>query len=89
MSFLRRFAGAVGLALALLVAAQLEAQAPAVALAAPPKLDALAPAVALPAPPKLGAKSHYLVDFTTGKVLSASGADAELPPASLTKLMTA
>ncbi len=74
MSCLRTFARAVCLGLTLLVAAQLEAQAPAVALAAPPKL---------------GAKSHYLVDFTTDKVLSASAADAELPPASLTKLMTA
>jgi D-alanyl-D-alanine carboxypeptidase (penicillin-binding protein 5/6) len=74
MSCLRTFARAVCVGLTLLVAAQLEAQAPAVALAAPPKL---------------GAKSHYLVDFTTDKVLSASAADTELPPASLTKLMTA
>ena len=88
MSFLRTFAGAVCLGPALLVAAQLEGQAPAVGLAAP-KLEAQAPAVAQPAPPKLGAKSHYLVDFTTAKVLSASAAEAELPPASLTKLMTA
>jgi D-alanyl-D-alanine carboxypeptidase (penicillin-binding protein 5/6) len=41
------------------------------------------------APPKLNFKSHYLVDFTTDEVLSASGADVQLPPASLTKLMTA
>jgi D-alanyl-D-alanine carboxypeptidase (penicillin-binding protein 5/6) len=41
------------------------------------------------APPKLNFKSHYLVDFTTDEVLSASGADVPLPPASLTKLMTA
>jgi D-alanyl-D-alanine carboxypeptidase (penicillin-binding protein 5/6) len=40
-------------------------------------------------PPRLGFKSHYLVDFTTDKVLAASGADVQLPPASLTKLMTA
>jgi D-alanyl-D-alanine carboxypeptidase (penicillin-binding protein 5/6) len=44
---------------------------------------------AAPSPPKLGFKSHYLVDFTTDRVLSASGADVPLPPASLTKLMTA
>jgi D-alanyl-D-alanine carboxypeptidase (penicillin-binding protein 5/6) len=41
------------------------------------------------APPNLNFKSHYLVDFTTDEVLSASGADVPLPPASLTKLMTA
>jgi D-alanyl-D-alanine carboxypeptidase (penicillin-binding protein 5/6) len=41
------------------------------------------------APPQLNFKSHYLVDFTTDEVLSASGADVPLPPASLTKLMTA
>jgi D-alanyl-D-alanine carboxypeptidase (penicillin-binding protein 5/6) len=41
------------------------------------------------APPQLNFKSHYLVDFTTDEVLSASSADVPLPPASLTKLMTA
>jgi serine-type D-Ala-D-Ala carboxypeptidase (penicillin-binding protein 5/6) len=50
---------------------------------------ASAAASARPAPPKLGVKSHYLVDFTTDRVLSANGPDVELPPASLTKLMTA
>ena len=44
---------------------------------------------ASPAPPKVSFKSHYLIDFTTSKVLAASGADAQLAPASLTKLMTA
>jgi D-alanyl-D-alanine carboxypeptidase (penicillin-binding protein 5/6) len=73
MSFLRRFVRDVGLAFALLVAARLAAQEPAPA----------------PSPPKVDAKSHYLVDFTTGKVLSANDANAQLPPASLTKLMTA
>jgi D-alanyl-D-alanine carboxypeptidase (penicillin-binding protein 5/6) len=67
----------VCLTFALLAAAQLEAQ------------ELVTVSTALAAPPKLGAKSHYLVDFTTDKVLSASAADTELPPASLTKLMTA
>jgi D-alanyl-D-alanine carboxypeptidase (penicillin-binding protein 5/6) len=44
---------------------------------------------AVAAPPKVNFKSHYLVDFTTDEVLSSSGADVPLPPASLTKLMTA
>jgi D-alanyl-D-alanine carboxypeptidase (penicillin-binding protein 5/6) len=73
MSFLKRFARDVVLAFALLVAARLAAEEPAAA----------------PTPPKVVAKSHYLVDFTTGRVLSANDADAQLPPASLTKLMTA
>ena len=46
-------------------------------------------AAVLPAPPKVVFKSHYLVDFTTDRVLAADAADAQLPPASLTKLMTA
>ena len=46
--------------------------------------------VATPAaPPKLSFESHYLVDFATDKVLAANAADVQLPPASLTKLMTA
>jgi D-alanyl-D-alanine carboxypeptidase (penicillin-binding protein 5/6) len=44
---------------------------------------------AAPAAPKLGFKSHYLIDFTTDKVLASSAADVQLEPASLTKLMTA
>jgi D-alanyl-D-alanine carboxypeptidase (penicillin-binding protein 5/6) len=40
-------------------------------------------------PPKLAFKSHYLVDFATDRVLAANAADVPLPPASLTKLMTA
>jgi D-alanyl-D-alanine carboxypeptidase (penicillin-binding protein 5/6) len=39
--------------------------------------------------PKLGFKSHYLVDFATGQVLAAQAPDEPVPPASLTKLMTA
>ena len=73
MSLLRTFARDVCLALLLLIAARVAAQEP----------------VALPAPPKLNFKSHYLVEFTTERVLSSSGADEQLPPASLTKLMTA
>lgn len=42
-----------------------------------------------PQPPKLAFKSHYLVDFNTSRVLAARAADVQLPPASLTKLMTA
>ncbi|MFT7286403.1 MAG: D-alanyl-D-alanine carboxypeptidase (penicillin-binding protein 5/6) [Halieaceae bacterium] len=43
----------------------------------------------LPAPPQVAAKAFLLVDATTGKVLAEANADEQLPPASLTKLMTA
>jgi D-alanyl-D-alanine carboxypeptidase (penicillin-binding protein 5/6) len=79
----------VCLGLVLVAAAQLAAQE-AVVMPAAVAPAVVAPAVVAPAvPPRLGFKSHYLVDFTTDEVLSASGADTELPPASLTKLMTA
>ncbi|HVJ30665.1 MAG TPA: D-alanyl-D-alanine carboxypeptidase family protein [Gammaproteobacteria bacterium] len=74
MSFLRTFARDVCLAFALVVAAQLAAEEPAIA------------PVALP---KVTSKSYHLIDFSTGKVLSANAADEQLAPASLTKLMTA
>ena len=74
MRFVRTFARDVCLAFALLIAAQLAAEEPAVA------------PIALP---KVTAKSHYLVDFSTDRVLSANAADEQLAPASLTKLMTA
>src|SRR5262249_33836293 len=40
-------------------------------------------------PPRVAATEHYLVDFASNKVLSESDADEPVPPASLTKLMTA
>ena len=46
-------------------------------------------AAAPPSPPRLGFKSHYLVDVATDRVLAVSAPDIALPPASLTKLMTA
>lgn len=42
----------------------------------------------LPAPPQLAASSYLLLDATTGKVIVEQGADQQLPPASLTKIMT-
>lgn len=42
-----------------------------------------------PDPPRLAAKSHYLIDYASGTVLSQDSADERLEPASLTKLMTA
>lgn len=47
-----------------------------------------APAV-IPAMPELAAKSYVLMDASTGQILVEHNADERLPPASLTKLMTA
>jgi D-alanyl-D-alanine carboxypeptidase (penicillin-binding protein 5/6) len=46
-------------------------------------------AVALEAAPKIPAQAWLLVDYTTGDILAAHNAERRLPPASLTKLMTA
>ena len=40
-------------------------------------------------PPKVTFKSHYLIDFATNTPLVSNDPDLQLPPASLTKLMTA
>ena len=42
----------------------------------------------IPAAPELAAKSWILIDANTGKVLTEYNSDMQLPPASLTKLMT-
>jgi D-alanyl-D-alanine carboxypeptidase (penicillin-binding protein 5/6) len=46
-------------------------------------------ATAIPAPPQLAAKSYVLMDAASGQVLLENNGDERLPPASLTKLMTA
>ena len=43
----------------------------------------------IPSPPQLAAKSYVLMDAASGKVLVENAGDERLPPASLTKLMTA
>ena len=43
----------------------------------------------VPAPPTINADSYIVVDFDTGEVLVEHNPDLKLPPASLTKLMTA
>jgi serine-type D-Ala-D-Ala carboxypeptidase (penicillin-binding protein 5/6) len=48
-----------------------------------------ATAVPVPAPPQVAAKSYYLVDFDSGRVLAEKDADTQIEPASITKLMTA
>ncbi|MFW9082858.1 D-alanyl-D-alanine carboxypeptidase family protein [Pseudomonas sp. P2757] len=43
----------------------------------------------IPAAPKLGAKAWILIDAATGSVITSHNSDMRLPPASLTKMMTA
>ncbi|WP_253451116.1 D-alanyl-D-alanine carboxypeptidase family protein [Halomonas sp. Y3] len=47
------------------------------------------PQTMIPSPPRLAANSWILMDADSGRVLVAHNADERLPPASLTKLMTA
>ncbi|MDI5934109.1 D-alanyl-D-alanine carboxypeptidase family protein [Halomonas kalidii] len=60
-------------------------------LAAPQALAQAVPApqTMIPAAPQLAAKSWFLMDADSGRVLVEHNADERLPPASLTKLMTA
>jgi D-alanyl-D-alanine carboxypeptidase (penicillin-binding protein 5/6) len=51
--------------------------------------SAAASAAVVPPPPELGAKSYVLMDAASGIVLVDHQGDLRLPPASLTKLMTA
>ena len=43
----------------------------------------------IPRPPQIAASSYILLDAKTGKVIVEENADVQLPPASLTKIMTA
>jgi D-alanyl-D-alanine carboxypeptidase (penicillin-binding protein 5/6) len=43
----------------------------------------------IPAPPQVGASSYVLMDATTGEIIIEENAYETLPPASLTKMMTA
>ncbi len=45
--------------------------------------------VVVPAPPQLAAKSYVLMDAASGNILVEHNGDERLPPASLTKMMTA
>lgn len=44
--------------------------------------------IIIPAMPELNAKSYILMDYASGKILAAKDADAKLPPASMTKMMS-
>jgi len=47
------------------------------------------PQTIIPAPPQLAASSWILMDANSGRILAEHNSDVRLPPASLTKLMTA
>jgi D-alanyl-D-alanine carboxypeptidase (penicillin-binding protein 5/6) len=46
-------------------------------------------AAVVPAPPNIAADAYLLIDYDSGKILVEHNIDERLPPASLTKLMTA
>lgn len=45
--------------------------------------------ITVPEPPRLTAKGYILMDYQSGKILASSRESSPLPPASLTKIMTA
>jgi len=49
---------------------------------------ALAQAVSWPKPPSISSKSWAIIDARSGQVIASHNADQQLPPASLTKMMT-
>jgi D-alanyl-D-alanine carboxypeptidase (penicillin-binding protein 5/6) len=49
---------------------------------------ALGQGVPIPAPPQIAASSYILMDFNTGELIAESNSDAQVEPASITKLMT-
>ncbi|MCB1853311.1 MAG: D-alanyl-D-alanine carboxypeptidase [Halieaceae bacterium] len=55
-----------------------------VAVGSPARAETL-----VPSPPELSATAYFLVDVNSGAVLAEHNADIPLPPASLTKMMTA
>lgn len=52
-------------------------------------LTVFAGAVITPAPPSVNASSYVLMDYNSGQILASKNPDQKLPPASLTKIMTA
>lgn len=52
-------------------------------------LNALADPLPIPSAPEVDARNYVLIDPASGQVLATRDADKQVPPASLTKLMTA
>lgn len=51
--------------------------------------SAIAAISLVPSPPSIAAESYILMDFQSGKVLARKNFDERIPPASMTKMMTA
>lgn len=45
-------------------------------------------AMPVPAPPQVSAKNYLLIDFNSGQILAEKNIDAQIEPASITKIMT-
>jgi len=45
--------------------------------------------IPVPAPPQIASKNYIVIDFNSGRIIAEQGADEEVEPASITKLMTA
>ncbi len=58
-------------------------------LAMLPTATAVAQSVLIPSPPQIGASSYILMDPLSGRVIMEENSHERLPPASLTKMMTA
>ena len=54
-----------------------------------PVLPAMAQAPLIPSPPQIGASSYILMDPRSGDIIMEGNSGERLPPASLTKMMTA
>lgn len=80
---LRRCCSVFGSLMVLLAIVAVGAAAPVSAQGVPQ------PQMIIPAPPQLAAKSWILMDANSGHILAEYKPDQRLPPASLTKLMTA
>lgn len=50
---------------------------------------AYAAVTAIPAPPNIATDSYLLMDFSSGMIIASKNIDQKIPPASLTKMMTA
>ena len=83
MLMLRRCCSVFGSLMVLLAIVAVGAAAPVSAQGVPQ------PQMIIPAPPQLAAKSWILMDANSGHILAEYKPDQRLPPASLTKLMTA
>ncbi|VAW50787.1 D-alanyl-D-alanine carboxypeptidase [hydrothermal vent metagenome] len=51
-------------------------------------LNSAVAALPVPAPPDVAAKNYYVADFASGKMLAEKNPDAQIEPASITKMMT-